>query len=245
MPLIYGINPVLEALEAGERIEKIYLLTGKKAPVFRRIYSLAKDQKIQFVLNSQDKLDRLVPGRKHQGVVALISAVDFIPLDILIENIHSKGEVPNLVLLDRLNDPYNFGAVIRSAEVLGIHGIIFCPRESVPVTDLVIKASAGAVFHIDICKVDNTSSALGYLRNSGIWIYASSSHASKPMWEMDFTQPQVIIIGSEGKGIRPLLLKNSDDIFRIPQVGKTESLNVSVSAGIIMAEVLKQRQQKT
>ncbi len=244
MPFIFGINPILEALETGEKIEKIYLLAGKKGAAIGRIYNLARSGHIPVVQNSRDKIDKLVPGKKHQGVVALLAAVEYIPLDLLIEKIQKRGENASLLVLDRLNDPHNFGAVIRSAEVLGVHGIIFSTRDNVPVTDLVVKASAGAVFHIDICKVGNTAAALDYLRQCGIWIYATSSHATKSLWDMDLTGPQAIIIGSEGQGVRELLLKKSDDFFRIPQAGQIESLNVSVSAGIIMAEVLKQRYYK-
>jgi 23S rRNA (guanosine2251-2'-O)-methyltransferase len=244
MPLILGINPLLEALNAGKAIEKIYLLSSKEGPVFSRIYHLAKEQNIPVVQADRQKMSRLSGGKKHQGVVALLSVVDYVPLENLVENVQKQAADANFLIVDQMNDPQNFGAIIRSAEILGINGIIFSLKESVPVTDLVIKASAGAIFHISLCKVTNLNSAIQYLRDCGIWIYASSAQAQKTLWEMDFTRPQAIVIGSEGRGIRPLLLKNSDEVFRIPQKGKTESLNASVAAGIIMAEIFKQRQHE-
>ena len=245
MPFIYGFKPVLEALEAGQSIDKIYLQSGRRNALIGKVYKLAKAQKIQVVNADQKKMRAIAGNVKHRGIAAFASNINYISLEDLIEKIQKKGEHPNLILLDKIQDPHNFGAIIRSAEVLGAHGILFSLRESVPVTEVVIKASAGAVFNIHMCKIDNMAQAIDYLRNCGLWIYSSSSHADeKELWEMDFLRPQTIIIGSEGKGVRPLLLKKSDEIFRIPQVGKTESLNASVSAGIILAEVLRQRRMK-
>ncbi len=241
MPIIFGVNPVKQALDAGERIDKIYILKGRSGPAIRLIFTLARELKIPLVQSSRHKLDTMSDRKKHQGVIALLAAIDYVSIDKLVDNIQKSGAVPNLIILDQLNDPQNFGAIIRSAEILGFQGIIFGSRDSVPVTDLVVKASAGAIFHTDICKVSNTAQAVDYLRDCGIWIYATSVRAEKLFWDMDFSLPQAIIFGSEGKGVRPLLLKKSDEVFRIPQEGKTESLNASVAAGIIMAEVLRQR----
>lgn len=243
MPVIFGVNPVKEALEAAEKIEKVYILKGKGGPVIGRIYSLAKEMRIPVVKASRSKLDTMSDRKKHQGVLALLAAIDYVTLDRLVENVQKKGAIPNLIILDQLNDPQNFGAIIRSAEILGVQGIIFSSRDSVPVTDLVVKASAGAIFHLEICKVSNLAQAIDYLKECGIWIYASSLQAEKILWDMDLSRPQAIIVGSEGKGVRPLLIKKSDEIFRIPQSGKTASLNASVAAGIIMAEIFKQRKQ--
>lgn len=241
MPLIFGVNPLLEALQAKEPLEKIYILAGQRRPDIDKIFRIARSRKIVMVQADRKKLDHLSGGKNHQGIVALLPAISYIGLENLVEKIQKSGRDPNLILADRLTDPQNFGALIRSAEVLGVDGIIFCLKDSTPVTDQVVKASAGAVFHLDMCKVTNLARAAEYLQQCGLWIYASSSHAQKSLWEMDFKRPQAIIVGSEGKGVRPLLLKRSDEVFRIPQQGKTESLNVSVAAGIIMSEILKQR----
>lgn len=244
MPLIFGINPLLEALLAKEPLEKIYLLAGKRKPTLEKIFRMARSQKITMVQADRKKLDHLSGGKNHQGVVALLPAISYIGLEDLLEKIQKSGRDPNLILSDKITDPQNFGALIRSAEVLGVDGIIFSLRDSTPVTEQVVKASAGAVFHLDICKVTNLVQAVEYLKKCGVWIYASSSHAQKSLGEMDFRRSIATIIGSEGKGVRPLLLKKSDEIFRIPQRGKTESLNVSVAAGIIMNEILSQREDQ-
>ncbi len=241
MPNILGINPIIEALEAGKSIDKIYILTGKKGAAVSRIYRLARSQQIPIVQTPREKMDKLSAGQKNQGVIALSPAIDYVHLEDLVDKIHRAGKVANLVILDHLNDPQNFGAIIRSAEIFGSQGIVFSIRESAPITESVIRASAGAIFHLDVCKVTNLASAISYLKKCGVWVFAASSHTSKSYWEMDFTSPQAIIIGSEGKGIRQLLLEKSDDTFRIPQSGKTESLNASAAAGIILAEVFRQR----
>lgn len=241
MPVIFGINPLLEALKAKEALEKIYILSGQHRPVFGKIQKMARELNIPTMQADRRKLDQISGGKTHQGVVALLTVVSYISLENLVDGVQKAGQDPNFIIADRITDPQNFGAIIRSSEVLGIHGVIFSQRDSTPVTEQVVKASAGAVFHLDICKVANLANAVEYLQKCGIWIYASSSHSEKTIWEMDFTRPQAIIIGSEGRGIRPLLLKKSDEVFRIPQQGKTESLNVSVAAGIIMTEIMKQR----
>jgi 23S rRNA (guanosine2251-2'-O)-methyltransferase len=232
----------MEALQANEPLEKIYFHSGQRRTVIDKILRMARSRKIMIVQADRRKLDQLCGGKNHQGVVALLPAINYIGLENLVEKIQKSGRDPNLILADRISDPQNFGALIRSAEVLGIDGIIFSLKDSSPVTDQVIKASAGAVFHLDMCKVTNLARAIEYLQQCGLWIYASSSHANKSLWEMDFKRPLGVIVGSEGKGIRPLLLKKSDEVFRIPQLGKTESLNVSVAAGIIMSEIYKQRE---
>jgi 23S rRNA (guanosine2251-2'-O)-methyltransferase len=241
MPVIFGINPVLEALQSQQSIEKIYIQAGRQGAAVPQIYRLAKNQKIPVVRADRKKIDALSNGGKHQGVVALLPSIEYTALENLIEKIFRAGNMPNLLLLDRVQDPHNLGAIIRSAEVLGAQGVVVNVRDSAPITDVVVKASAGAVFHLDICKADNLVNAVRFLRDSGVWIYSSSSHSEKNIWQTDFNRPVAVIIGSEGAGVRQLLLKESDDTFRIPQVGKTESLNASVAAGVILTEILRQR----
>ena len=178
MPVIYGINPIIEALQAEVPLEKIYLMAGQKKPVIDRIEKMARARKIALVQADRKKLDHLSGGKNHQGVVALLSSIRYIGLENLVEKIQKLGKDPNLILADKLNDPQNFGALIRSAEVLGVDGIIFSLKGSTPVTDQVVKASAGAIFHLDMCKVPNLVRAVEYLKKCGLWIYASSSHAS-------------------------------------------------------------------
>ncbi len=241
MPVIYGRNPVLEAIESKQPIDKIYIQSGRKGEIFSRIYKKAREQNIPIVQADAKKIKQIAEGGKHQGVAAFISPVYYLNLEDLIDKIQKSGELPNLIIVDRIQDPHNFGAIIRSAEFLGAHGIIFSHKNNVPVTDVVVKASSGAVFHIDLCKVGNMVNAVRYVKKCGIWLYASSSSTETDMWKMDFTKPQAVLIGSEGKGVRRILLKESDNIFKINQVGKTESLNASVAAGIILTEIMRQR----
>ncbi|GAB4381601.1 MAG: 23S rRNA (guanosine(2251)-2'-O)-methyltransferase RlmB [Calditrichia bacterium] len=244
MAKIYGRNPVIEALESGQAIDKIYIQSGVQPQWVRQISRLARKQHIPVSRIDRRKMDQISGGVKHQGVCALMAPIAYIPLENLVEKIQKQGQPGSLLMLDRIQDPHNMGAIIRSAEVLGAQGILFSLRDSVPLTETVIKASAGAIFHLDICKVGNLVSALRYLRDCGFWIYSTSSHAEKDLWSMDFLNSHLIILGSEGKGVRPLLQKESDDVFQIPRLGKTESLNVSVACGIILGEVLRQRRQE-
>lgn len=241
MPVIYGINPVIEALQSQQPLDKIFILASKKPTLSSRIYPLAKKYRIPVVLADHQKMSTLVRGAKHQGIAALLSPIQYLSLTNLLNKVDNLASPASLIMMDAIQDPHNFGAIIRSAEVLGSQGIIFSSKGNVGVTDTVIKSSAGAVFHIDICKVTNLSQSARFLQGRGVWIYSASAKSDKALWEIDFKRPHAIIVGSEGKGVRPLLLKRSDDTFCIPQLGKTDSLNVSVATGIVLGEVLKQR----
>ncbi len=241
MPVIFGRNPVFEALQSGQAIDKVYILKDSHGEILGRIIQACRAQQIPVVQADRHKLDRMTPGEKNQGVIALISPVHYYAIEDLLDSIHKKGQLPALVMVDRIQDPHNMGAIIRSAEVLGMHGLIFSSRDSVPLTDVVVKASAGAAFYLPLCKVDNLATAARYLKKSGLWLHASSGYAEKSFWEIDFREPQAVIVGSEGKGVRPGILKLCDDVFRIPQAGKTESLNASVAAGIIFTEIYRQQ----
>ncbi|GAB4339364.1 MAG: 23S rRNA (guanosine(2251)-2'-O)-methyltransferase RlmB [Calditrichia bacterium] len=241
MAVIHGRNPVAEALQQGAALDKIYLLKGGKGAVLEEIKKMARQQRVPVVEADRRKLNQVAGNVKHQGVVALAPPVPYVGLENLVEKIQNSGGPAALVLLDKIQDPHNLGAIIRSAEIFGFHGLIFSLQDGVPLTDTAVKASAGAVFHLDLCKVENTSRAVKYLADSGLWVYASSSHAEKKVSDIDFRQSFVLIIGSEGKGVRPGLLKHCDETFAIPQLGKTESLNASVAAGVIMYEAMSQR----
>ena len=244
MTKLIGRKPVLDALEARESIDKIFVQSGTQGEVIRRIYRLARQQQIPVVQADRHKMEKLAAGGKHQGVVALLPPVEYLALEDLVSQVKKQPQPAILLILDRIQDPHNMGAILRSAEVFGAQGVIFSSRENVPVTEVVVKASAGAVFHLPLCRVGNLAASLRYLKEAGIWVYASSSHASRDIREMDFTRPLAVLIGSEGKGVRPLLLKESDDRFAIPQQGRTESLNVSVATGIILWEIFRQRAEK-
>ncbi len=234
--IIYGRNPVVEALKGDFPIEKVYVQKGATGGTIQHIYRLARSRKLPVVQANHTKLNQLADTSKHQGVVAIVSPLSFISFNELLESLREQPGPKTLLILDRIQDPHNLGAIIRSAEVLGVQGVILPLRDSAPITETVVKASAGAIFHIPLSKVNNLVQVVRNLKQEGFWIYATSSHADKNLWEIEFSEQVAIVVGSEGRGIRPLLLKESDEVVKIPQVGETESLNASVAASLVMYE---------
>jgi 23S rRNA (guanosine2251-2'-O)-methyltransferase len=245
MPHIFGRNPVIEALKNNQPIEKIYIHHGAHGENINHIYKLARSHKTPVTKIDSPKIKQIAGNVNHQGVIALISSIPTLTVDELLRSLQSGKNFPCLVLLDRINDPHNMGAIIRSGEVLGASGIIYPTRENVPLTETVVKASAGAAFKIPICKSENLTKTIQQLKENDFWIYGTSVDADNIIWEVDFKRNCAIIIGSEEKGIRPLVKKHCDILFAIPQIGETESLNASVAAGIILAEIARQKQKST
>ncbi|MEL6821319.1 MAG: 23S rRNA (guanosine(2251)-2'-O)-methyltransferase RlmB [Calditrichota bacterium] len=241
MPYIYGRNPVTEALEHGEPVQKIYVQFGSKNERVQKIYTLARQQNISIVTADNRKLKQMVGNATHQGVVALISPIELIPLEKYLENTDVEGD-QCLVLIDRIQDPHNLGAIIRSAEILGAKGLIISQRDNVPITDTVMKASSGAAFHLPIYQTESLFRAIRQLQDFGFRILgAMLQDEATPIWETNFSGDCAIIIGGEAKGIQPEAAERCDTLFYIPQSGKTQSLNASVAAGIVLAEVARQR----
>ncbi|MBR5227436.1 MAG: 23S rRNA (guanosine(2251)-2'-O)-methyltransferase RlmB [Clostridia bacterium] len=243
MGLIYGINPVIEAIETGKTINKIYAIKGSKE-VFDVIQK-AKEKKIVTVQADKTKLDYMVtkPGEKlknSQGIVASITDYNYYEIEDIIEHANSLGEKPRIMILDKIEDPHNLGAIIRSAECLGFHGVIIQKRNATQVTDIVEKTSAGAVSYMRIARVTNITSAINDLKKAGLWIYGLDMEGATEIYETDLTGAVGIVVGNEGEGISRLVRENCDGIIKIPMVGKIESLNASVSAAITMYEILKQ-----
>ncbi len=253
MAYIYGRNPVLEALQAGKPIQKIYIQHGNQSGKIRQIYHLARQEKIAVTNADSKKLRQMVGDSIHQGIVALISPVRILAFDELLGTLSQqfkatkKRQEPNrisslsLVIADRIQDPHNMGAIIRSAEVFGAQGVIFSTRETVPITETVVKASAGAALHCPLYRADNLGQAIDRLKKTNFWIYGAALDTDALIWEVDFNRHCAIIIGSEEKGIRPSLQKKCDQLFKIPQFGKTQSLNASVAAGIVLSEMKRQQ----
>ncbi len=241
MPFIYGKNPVWESLQHGKPIEKLYIQFGLHGEKIRKILQLARERKIPVSRVDQSKIRRMVGDVAHQGIVALVSPISLWEVEDLLNHVEDLDHPATLVILDRIQDTHNLGAIIRSAEVLGADALIYSPRESAPLNEAVVKASAGAAMHLPICKAGNLSQLLKMLKEMDIWIYGSVLHSEKQLWQVDFNRAFAVIIGSEEKGIRPSLLKLCDDIFTIPQPGRTGSLNASVATGIILTEALRQR----
>lgn len=238
--LVIGRNPVLELLKSERPIEKIYIQQGMKGEFEIELRNLLKGKNIPVSHVHPAKLNGIT-SQNHQGVIAVTSLIDYTELEDLIDKIYFEGEVPSLLFLDSITDIRNVGSIIRSAEVLGAHGIILGSKNTAIINHIAIKVSAGAAFNIPIVKVHSANNAVETLKNSGISIYASTLDCRKDISEINFKNPFCVILGSEDEGITPHLLKISDDEFKIPQFGKTESLNVAVSAGIILYEAVRQR----
>ncbi len=238
--LVIGRNPVLELLKSERPIEKIYIQQGMKGEFEIELRNLLKGKNIPVSHVHPAKLNGIT-SQNHQGVIAVTSLIEYTELEDLIDKIYFEGEVPSLLFLDSITDIRNVGSIIRSAEVLGAHGIILGSKNTAIINHIAIKVSAGAAFNIPIVKVHSANNAIGTLKNSGISIYASTLDCRKDISEINFKNPFCVILGSEDEGITPHLLKISDDEFKIPQLGKTESLNVAVSAGIILYEAVRQR----
>ena len=237
---IFGRNPVIEAIRQKKEIQKIYIQHNSKGDKVGTIYRLAKQNQIPVSQVDLKKIKVMVGNVVHQGVVALISPIKITPLENLLFNFNNDKMPGCFIIVDRIHDPHNMGAIIRSAEVFKAKGVIYAKRENVPITETVIKASAGAAFHIPICQTGNLVHTIEKLKKNQIWIFGSSLNAKSNLWDLEFRKKCAIIIGNEEKGIRPLLEKKCDDLFTILHPGKTESLNASVAAGIILAEIFRQ-----
>lgn len=253
--IIFGRNPVMEAIKSKREIEKIMVRQGALGSI-KKIESLARQNKIPLQYVSKQALDRLVKsgsqagqeaghqGKQqagHQGVVAYVSAFNYVTVEEMLEKAVFKGEKPFVIILDGIEDPHNLGAIIRSAEGAGAHGIIIPERRSASVTEVVAKVSAGALEHMDIARVQNLADTVDKLKKLGLWIGVSHMEG-KNYWEEDFTGPFALIIGSEGKGVSRLLMEKSDFALTIPMMGKVNSLNASNAAAVLLFEIARQRQ---
>ncbi|WP_250432969.1 23S rRNA (guanosine(2251)-2'-O)-methyltransferase RlmB [Hanstruepera flava] len=237
---IYGLRAVIEAINANETIEKIFIQKGLKGELSQELESLIKSEKLNSSYVPIEKLNRLT-NSNHQGVVAQISPISYFDLEELITSTYESGKTPLFLLLDQLSDVRNFGAIIRTAECTGIHGIIIQKKGSAPVNGDAIKTSAGAVFKIPICRVDHIKDAMFLLQASGIQVVAATEKTSNLLYDIDFKIPSAIIMGSEGRGINPSILKLVDAKAKLPLLGEIESLNVSVACGAFLYEAVRQR----
>ncbi len=238
--VIAGRNAVTEALRAGRPIDSLYVQRGEKSGSLLALVAKAKGEGIVIKEADVRKLDHLCGGAVHQGVVALAAAKDFAGIDDIFALAEERGEPPFLLICDGLEDPHNLGAVIRTAECAGAHGVVIPKRRSVGLTYAVGKASAGAVEYLPVARVQNLPDLLEDLKRRGMWIYAADMDGS-PWCEADFTGPAALIIGSEGRGIGRLVKERSDFVVSLPMKGHVNSLNASVAAGILCYEVCRQR----
>ncbi|WP_125153904.1 23S rRNA (guanosine(2251)-2'-O)-methyltransferase RlmB [Clostridium rectalis] len=239
--IIEGRNAVTEALRSDRTIEQVLVAKGDVKGSINVIFALAREKGIVVKEVDRKKLDQLSESGNHQGVIAYVTPYNYVEVEDILKYAKGKNEDPFIVILDELEDPHNFGAIIRTAEICGVHGIVIPKRRNVGVTPTVYKSSAGAIEYMKIAKVSNINSAIDDLKKRGLWVYGADMCTDSYCYESDLTGPIVLVIGSEGRGISKLTKEKCDVIVKIPMIGQITSLNASVAGGILMYEILKQR----
>lgn len=237
---IFGIRAVIEAIHAGKDIDKVFIQKGLKGDLFSELNNLLQQQGISASYVPVEKLNRLT-RKNHQGVVANISPVTFHDLENLVLNVVESGETPLFIILDQLSDVRNFGAIIRTAECTGVHGIIIQKKGAAPVTADTVKTSAGAVFRVPICRTDHIKDAIYYLQASGIKVIGATEKTTNTLYDLELNTPLAIVMGAEDKGISPSVMKLLDEKAALPLKGEIGSLNVSVACGAFLYEAVRQR----
>ena len=239
--IIEGRNAVIEALRAGETIDKIYLQKGETDKTLGHIASKARAAGVVVVEADRRKLDAMSRTHAHQGIIAVAAVREYASVEDLLQAARDRGEPPLLVVCDELSDPHNLGAVIRTAECAGAHGVIIPKRRSAGLTAVVAKTSAGAVSHLPVARVANLPSLLKQLKKEGLWIFGAAADGPVSLYEADLKGPAAIVIGSEGSGMSRLVAETCDVLVRIPMKGKLNSLNASAAAAILLYEAVRQR----
>jgi len=238
---IEGRNSVIELLETGKDINKIFIEKGEKHGSINKIIGIARDRKIVTVEVDRNKLNQMAQTDNHQGVIAIVPPFDYCEVEDILQEAKKKGEEPFILILDGIEDPHNLGSIIRTAETAGVHGIIIPKRRACGVNSTVYKVASGAVEHMKIARVNNINDEIKYLKENDVWIYGTAIEAEKYYYEENLKGACAIVIGNEGEGMSRLVRENCDVLLKIPMKGKITSLNASVSAGIVMYEVVKQR----
>ena len=242
---IEGRNSVIELLETGKDINKIFIEKGEKHGSINKIIGMAKDRKIVIVETEKAKLNQMAQTDNHQGVIAIVPPFNYCEVEDIINEAKQKNEKPFILILDGIEDPHNLGSIIRTAETAGVHGIIIPKRRACSVNSTVYKVASGAVEHMKIARVNNITDTINYLKENDIWIYGTEMEADQYYYDEKLTGSVSIVIGSEGFGMSRLVKENCDVLLKIPMKGTITSLNASVSAGIVMYEVVRQRNIKT
>ncbi len=237
---IFGIRPVIEAINSDKQIDRVYIKKGLSGEGFGELFTLIRNKKIAFQYVPVEKLDR-VTSKNHQGIIAFLPEIEYYQLEDVIPFVYENKKVPLILLLDKITDVRNFGAIARTAECSGVDAIVIPARNSAQINADAIKTSAGALLKIPVCKVEDLFEAIIFLQESGLQIISVSEKAKENYFEMDLTKPTAFILGSEESGISPKYIKMSDFQTKIPMLGEIESLNVSVACGIILYEAVKQR----
>lgn len=239
--MIEGRNALTEALKSGRQIDKVYVAEGSTDRSLARLAAMARDAGAVVVPTDRRKLDQMSPTGAHQGVIAAVAAHAYASVDDILALAAERGEAPLIVICDELSDPHNLGAILRTAECAGAHGIIIPKRRSVGLTAVVSKTSAGAVEYLPVARVANIHQTILSLKEKGVWIYGTAADADSELCKTDLTGPAAIVIGNEGEGMSKLVRESCDVLVSIPMKGHISSLNASAAAAVILYEALRQR----
>lgn len=238
--ILAGRNAVMEALKAGSRVNKLMIAEGSNEGSIRELIALAKEKGVQINFMERSKLDNTARGVRHQGVLAQVSPVEYVELEDILQIAEAKGEPPFIVLLDELEDPHNLGAILRSADAAGVHGVLIPKRRSCPLSATVAKTSAGAMEYVPVARIGNIVQTIKALKEEGLWVAAADMDGTD-YTTTDLTGPLLLVIGSEGDGVGRLVKEQCDFVVKLPMRGKINSLNASVAGSILMYEILRQR----
>jgi 23S rRNA (guanosine2251-2'-O)-methyltransferase len=241
LDMLEGRNPIIEALKSGRSINKILISKGDREGSIIQIIALAKQNGVVIQEVDRQNLDKLSLTQAHQGVIAYVSAKDYVQVDDILKVAADKNEPAFIVILDEIFDPHNLGSILRTSDGVGAHGVIIPKRRAVGLTPIVSKASAGAIEYVPVARVSNIPQTIDYLKKKNIWVVGTDNAGRETFYEKDLTGPIAIVIGSEGKGIGRLVSEKCDFLVNIPMKGSISSLNASVAAAIVMYEISKQR----
>ena len=238
---VEGRNAVIELLESGKDINKIFITKGERHGSIHKIISMAKENKVILVEKEKRKMEEMAQTENYQGVIAMVPPYEYCEIEDILQEAKTREEEPFVLILDGIEDPHNLGSIIRTAETAGVHGIIIPKRRSATVNSTVNKVSAGAVQHMKVARVTNITDAIETLKKEGLWICGTDINTTTYYYEQDLTGAIGIVIGNEGSGMSQKVKKNCDFLIKIPMKGKVTSLNASVSTGIVLYEAVKQK----
>ena len=241
---VEGRNSVLELLQSGKDINKIFITRGERHGSINKIIAIAKERKVMVVEKDKKQMNQMAQNENYQGVIAIVPPFEYCEIEDILEEAKNRNEAPFVLILDGIEDPHNLGSIIRTAETAGVHGIIIPKRRAASVNSTVNKVSAGAVEHMKIARVTNITDSINKLKENGLWICGTAIDTDKYYYNQDLTGPIGIVIGNEGEGMSEKVKKNCDFLVKIPMKGKVTSLNASVSAGIIIYEAVEQKMKK-
>ena len=236
-----GRNPILEALKANRTINKIFVSKGEREGSIRQIIAMAREKKIIITEVDHNVIESMSSTKSHQGIIAFVAVKEYVEVDDILNIAQDKGHPPFIIILDEIADPHNFGAILRTANAVGAHGVIIPKRRAIGLTSAVSKASAGAIEYVPVARVTNIAQTIEYLKKNNVWVVGTDSTGEKAFYDSDLKGAIALVVGSEGEGMGKLIREKCDFVVNIPMQGQISSLNASVAAAIVMYEILKQR----